>query len=142
MTSSQKVKYHPNNHHEFMNYVPYKELLLIVFRFFSRDLHYMAIDLPRHTHHSGWHTMHNVICGGAKLMGGYLKVLTEARVKISVVQGDKDQVVPMECCNTIKAMAPHAEVDIIRDANHSTVILGRKKEFARYLEYTWLSSQS
>ncbi|EXC36159.1 hypothetical protein L484_002975 [Morus notabilis] len=107
-----------------------------------RDLHYMTIDLPRHTHHSGWHTMHNVICGGAKLMGGYLKVLTEARVKISVVHGDKDQVVPMECCNTIKAMAPHAEVDIIRDANHSTVILGRKKEFARYLEYTWLSSQS
>lgn len=105
----------------------------------KRDLHFMMMDLTRHTHHSAWHTMHNVLCGGAKVLDDYLTVLVKASTKICVVHGDKDQVVPMECINTIKMKAPHSEVNILRNADHSTVILGREKEFAQYLEHIWAS---
>lgn len=83
--------------------------------------------------------MHNVLCGGAKVLDDYLTVLVKASTKICVVHGDKDQVVPMECINTIKMKAPHSEVNILRNADHSTVILGREKEFAQYLEHIWAS---
>jgi hypothetical protein len=99
----------------------------------------MIMDLTRHTHHSAWHTMHNVICGAAKVLDGYLTVLVEAGVKICVVHGDRDQVVPLECSNNIKMKAPEAEVNIVKNADHGTVIHGRAKEFAGSLEHTWAS---
>lgn len=82
--------------------------------------------------------MHNVICG-VKSIENYLEVLSEAGVKICVVQGDQDQVVPLECSYNIKAKAPNAEIDIIKNANHSTVIISREREFTRYLERIWAS---
>nr|AFK37610.1 unknown [Lotus japonicus] len=105
----------------------------------KRDLHFMTIDLTKHTHHSAWSSMHNVICGGAKFMDSYLEILTKARVRINVIQGDQDQVVPMECCRNIKLKAPNAEINVIPNADHSTVLLGREKEFSYSLEHTWES---
>ncbi|GAU24022.1 hypothetical protein TSUD_328250 [Trifolium subterraneum] len=84
-------------------------------------------------------SMHNVICGGAKFMDSYLKILTKSRVRINVIQGDKDQVVPRECISKLKLKAPHAEINIIPNADHSTVLLGREKKFAQNLEHTWAS---
>ncbi|KAK9289350.1 hypothetical protein L1049_009108 [Liquidambar formosana] len=104
-----------------------------------RDLHFMIVDLTSHTHHSAWHTMHNVICGGAKLMGEYLETVNKSGARINIIQGDRDQVVPLECSNNVKLKVPVAEVNIIRNADHSTVILGRESEFTRDLERIWVS---
>lgn len=81
--------------------------------------------------------MHNVICGGAKVLDSYLTVLVKAGTKICIIHGDRDQVVPIECTNNIKMKAPHSEVNILKNADHSSVIFGREKEFAQYLEHIW-----
>ncbi|KAK4770112.1 hypothetical protein SAY87_030644 [Trapa incisa] len=96
----------------------------------------------RHTHHSAWHTMHNVICGGMKLMDGYLETLRRSQVKIFVVHGDRDRVVPLEHSIGIKLMVPDAVFNIIRGANHNSVILGREREYVRFLERAWDPSSS
>ncbi|KAM7505129.1 hypothetical protein LguiB_004033 [Lonicera macranthoides] len=88
-----------------------------------RDLHFMIIDLTRHTHRSAWHTMHNVICGGAKVSDKNLEILSKSGVKISIIQGAQDQVVPLECSKNIKTKAPNVMVSIIKNADHSSVIL-------------------
>ncbi|PON85924.1 Alpha/beta hydrolase fold [Trema orientale] len=119
------------------NHRAWEKILKLISR--RTSLHFMTMDLTRHTHHSAWHSMHNVICGGTKLMESCFKILTKARVRICVIQGDQDQVVPMECSDNVKTMAPNAEVNIIRGANHSTIILGREREFTRYLEHIWAS---
>lgn len=72
-------------------------------------------------------------------MDSCLEILTKARVRINVIQGDQDQVVPMECCRNIKLKAPNAEINVIPNADHSTVLFGREKEFAYSLEHTWES---
>ncbi|KAF4397039.1 hypothetical protein G4B88_008885 [Cannabis sativa] len=106
----------------------------------KKSLHFMILDLARHTHHSAWHSMHNVLCGGNKLMEKYLRVLSEAKVKICVIHGDKDKIAPVECTYNIKRMAPNAEINIIRGANHNTIILGRENDFTTNLQLTWASS--
>lgn len=103
----------------------------------NRNLHFMAIDLTRHTHHSAWHTMHNVICGGAKLMDRYLETLKIAKVKINVIQGSRDQVVPMECSNNVKMKVPDAVVKIVDNADHTSVVIGREKVLCNDLEELW-----
>lgn len=108
--------------------------------FLDRDLHFMSVDLTRHTHHSAWHTMHNVICGGAKLMEGYLQVLAKAGAKVCVIHGDRDQVVPQECSTNIQMAVPEAQVNIIKNADHASVLLGREKDFTRHVEHVWAAS--
>ncbi|XP_004290023.1 PREDICTED: uncharacterized protein LOC101312979 isoform X1 [Fragaria vesca subsp. vesca] len=105
-----------------------------------KDLHFMTMDLSRHTHHSAWHTMHNVICGGAKLMESYLEVISKAGVKVFVIHGDRDQVVPVECSHNIWMAVPEAQINIIKNADHSSVLLGREKEFTLYLQHVWAAS--
>ncbi|KAL3026667.1 hypothetical protein AAZX31_03G006500 [Glycine max] len=105
----------------------------------KRHLHFLTIVLTRHTHHSAWSTMHDVICGGEKFVDSYLMILTKAGVRINVIQGDKDKAVPMECCSKLNLKAPNAEISIIPNANHGTVLFGRKKEFACSLEHIWES---
>lgn len=100
----------------------------------------MAIDLTRHTHHSAWHTMHNVICEGAKALDDCLEVVNRSGVQFTVIQGEKDQVVPLECSYYVKMKVPLAEVQIISSANHRKVVLGREKDLARDLELIWSSS--
>lgn len=72
-------------------------------------------------------------------MESYLDILTKAKVKFFVVQGDQDQIIPVECSKYIKTKAPDSEINIISNANHSTVILGREKEFTKYLEHILVS---
>lgn len=103
----------------------------------NRNLHFMAIDLTRHTHHSAWHTMHNVLCGGAKFMDKYLETLNIAKVKINVIQGSRDQVVPMESGNNIKMKVPNAEVKVVDNADHTSIVIGREKELCNDLEKLW-----
>ncbi|CAL0323375.1 unnamed protein product [Lupinus luteus] len=117
------------------NHRIWEKVLKVITR--NRDLHFLTIDLTRHTHQSAWNSMHNVICGGAKYTDSYLKILSKSGVRINVIQGDKDKIVQMECCNNLKLMAPNAEINIIPNADHGTVIFTREKEFAHRLEVTW-----
>lgn len=100
----------------------------------------MIMDLTKHTHQSAWHSMHNVICGAAGHIDGYLERLVKSGVKVCVIHGDRDQTAPVECSHYIKTKVPDADVNIISKAGHKTVIFRRTKEFTRSLERVWASS--
>ncbi|KAG6424286.1 hypothetical protein SASPL_114701 [Salvia splendens] len=112
-------------------------ILMLVTR--RRDLHFLMTDVTRHTHHSAWHMMHNVVCGGARFLDGYLEVLRAAGARILVVQGRKDEVAPAECSLNLMMKDPEIKLQIIPNSDHSSVILGRAKEFTRDLERFWAS---
>lgn len=120
------------------NHKTWEFLLKLVTR--KRDLHFVVHDLSRHTHHSAWHTMHNVICGGAKLMDKYLEILKMSKVKIHVIQGNRDQIVPLECSINLIGKVPNAKINIIDNADHISVIFGREKQLTRDLGYVWEST--
>lgn len=97
-------------------------------------------DIARYSHHCHWRTMQNLICGGSKFMEMYLKGLSETLVKIYVVHGDQDEVVPVKCSsNNIKIVAPRAQVDIISHGDHSSIIHGGIQDFTTYIEHIWAS---
>lgn len=98
------------------------------------------MDLTKHTHQSAWHSMHNVICGAAGRVDGYLEKLVKSAVKLCVIHGDRDQTAPVECSHYIKNNVPDAEINIISKADHKTIISRRKKEFTQSLERVWASS--
>lgn len=70
-------------------------------------------------------------------MDDYLERLRKSRVRIVIIHGNRDKVVPLECSSNIKMKIPHAEVEIIPNASHTTVILGREQAFTRKLEHVW-----
>lgn len=73
-------------------------------------------------------------------MDDYLESLIENKVKLYVIQGDRDQVIPIECSVNIRRKVPNAEVTIVANADHNSVILGREKDFTETLEQIWVSS--
>ncbi|KAD5316822.1 hypothetical protein E3N88_16768 [Mikania micrantha] len=90
------------------NHRTWERILMLMTR--KRKVNFMMMDLFRHTHHSAWHTMHNVICGGAKMMDPCLEILRRVQARVTVVQGSRDKVVPLECSNNIKVKVPDAEI--------------------------------
>lgn len=110
-----------------------------VFSMFSKVP--MAVtELTKHTHQSSWHSMHNVLCGGAKFTDKHLGSLINSGVKISVVHGDKDAAVPIDCLWNMKAKFPEVEVEVIAGTDHSSVIMSRKEVFVANLVSLWASS--
>ncbi|AED92468.1 alpha/beta-Hydrolases superfamily protein [Arabidopsis thaliana] len=105
----------------------------------KREIHWKIKDITRHTHHSAWHSMHNVICGGSKVADEHLETLIKSGVKIHLMQGDCDQIVPSHCSGNMKRTFPAVEVDIITGADHDSMISGRGEEFAEKLESIWCS---
>ncbi|XP_020583059.1 probable lysophospholipase BODYGUARD 4 isoform X2 [Phalaenopsis equestris] len=108
----------------------------------KKHLAFQIRDITRHTHRSGWHTMHEVLCRGAKFMDNYLRTIQEEGIFMKMIHGDKDQTVPLECSYNIKLRVPKAELQIIKNADHSSVIIKRKKEFTMALEKSWLLNLS
>lgn len=72
-------------------------------------------------------------------MDKYLEILRLSKVKIHVIQGNRDHVVPLECSINLIRKVPHAKIDIIENADHISVIFGREKQFTRDLEHVWES---
>lgn len=72
-------------------------------------------------------------------MDKYLETLKISGVKMNIIQGSKDQVVPLECSSNMKMKVADAEVKVIANADHSSVVIGREKEFTRDLEQFWVS---
>ncbi|CAN8255988.1 unnamed protein product [Cochlearia groenlandica] len=107
----------------------------------KRNLPTAIIDLTKHTHQSGWHSMHNVICGGAKFSDKHIETLVKSGVRISVVQGDKDDVVPIDCMWNMKAKFPEVAIEVIAGTDHNTVIMSRREDFVANLLSLWTFSE-
>ncbi|CAL9230692.1 unnamed protein product [Arabidopsis halleri] len=105
----------------------------------KREIPWKIKDITRHTHHSAWHSMHNVICGGSKFAEEHLETLINSGVKIHLMQGDRDRIVPSHCSSNMKRKFPAVEVDIIAGADHDSMISGRGEEFVEKLESIWCS---
>ncbi|CAN1768517.1 Probable lysophospholipase BODYGUARD 4 [Linum perenne] len=122
----------------------WEKLVMLLTR--SRDVHFMMRDLTRHTHHSAWHTMHNVICGGARCMDELVETVLRSKMKVCVIHGDKDPVVPLECSVKLKRKFwdndKELRLQVVWNGDHTTVITGREKEFTRRLERIWEDSSS
>ncbi|CAL9108899.1 unnamed protein product [Musa acuminata var. zebrina] len=120
------------------NHSTWERMMKLVTR--RRALSFLFMDLSKHTHHSAWHTMHNVLCGGAKLVDKHLEAVRKAKTPVTVIHGDKDQLVPMECSYNLKSKLPHADLKVMNGRDHSSVILGREKMFTGELEQIWSTS--
>ena len=107
-----------------------------------RDVDFRVRDLTKHTHHSAWHTMHNVICGGAALQDWNLEAVAAAGIPVQVVHGADDQVVLVECSRHLKAKLPRAKLSVMDRRDHSMVVLSKERDFAEELKAFWWSAAS
>lgn len=105
----------------------------------SRQPDFVFEDLTRHTHYSAWHNFHNVICGAAGEMDKYLEIVRESKCKVMIIHGKQDGVVPLTCSLAIKCKIGQAKLNLVENADHTNIILGRKKRVAEELEEFWAS---
>ncbi|CAN6454097.1 unnamed protein product [Victoria cruziana] len=91
-----------------------------------------------HTHHAIWHTLHNIICGTANKMDGYVEQLAKLDLcPIMVLHGTGGEVLLVDCSYAFKSKVPKAELKVIENKDHLTIAIGRQKSFARELEEIW-----
>ncbi|WCJ26644.1 alpha/beta-Hydrolases superfamily protein [Euphorbia peplus] len=96
-----------------------------------------------HTHNAAWHTLHNIICGTASKMEGYLDAIQgNLKCHVNIFHGINDEVIPLECSFNVKQKIPRANVKVIDNKDHITIVVGRQKAFARELEDIWINSNS
>ncbi|KAF3791308.1 hypothetical protein EJ110_NYTH14589 [Nymphaea thermarum] len=87
-----------------------------------------------HTHHAAWHTLHNIIYGAANKMDDYLERLAKLdRCPVTVLHGTDDEVLPLDCSYAFKSKVPTAQLKVIENKDHLTIVIGRQKTFAREL---------
>ncbi|KAI3689937.1 hypothetical protein L2E82_47908 [Cichorium intybus] len=95
-----------------------------------------------HTHNAAWHTLHNVICGTAAKIDGYLdKVQNHLNCSVNVFHGRDDELIPVECSDHVKNKVPRANVKVIEKKDHLTIVVGRQEAFARELEHIWKTAK-
>ncbi|KAK3018837.1 hypothetical protein RJ639_003465 [Escallonia herrerae] len=91
-----------------------------------------------HTHNAAWHTLHNIICGTAGRIEGYLDtVANHLECEVNIFHGRDDELIPVECSYNVQNRIPRATVKVFEKKDHITVIVGNQKEFARKLEEIW-----
>ena len=94
-----------------------------------------------HTHNAAWHTLHNIICGTANKVDKYLEVVkNKLKCNVTIFHGRDDEVLPIECSYNVQSKIPRAQVKIVDNKDHITIVVGRQKAFARELEDIWSSS--
>ncbi|KAG4121988.1 hypothetical protein ERO13_D11G239601v2 [Gossypium hirsutum] len=99
----------------------------------SRDVNFMVMDLTKHTHHSGWHTTHNVLYRGVKEMDKNLETLMKLKKRVHVIVGSRDKTIPPDSRHNIKTKFPDVELLNIPNAGHRSIILTRETDFAHNL---------
>ncbi|KAL8150314.1 hypothetical protein V2J09_020122 [Rumex salicifolius] len=125
-----------SKHHRFWEF-----LLLQLSR--HRIKQYLLEGFWCHTHHSAWHTLHNIICGSANKLDRYLDVVRDnLKCHVTIFHGEDDELIPVECSHNVQSKIPRARVKVIERKDHITIVVGREKEFARELEEVWRSSSS
>ncbi|XP_076956068.1 putative lysophospholipase BODYGUARD 3 [Bidens hawaiensis] len=94
-----------------------------------------------HTHNSAWHTLHNIICGTAGKIEGYLDtVQNNLTCSVNIFHGQYDELIPVECSSHMKTKVPRANVKVVEKKDHITIVVGRQEAFARELEEIWKST--
>ncbi|XP_050229896.1 probable lysophospholipase BODYGUARD 1 [Mercurialis annua] len=94
-----------------------------------------------HTHNAAWHTLHNVICGTASKLDGYLEAVRDhLKCDVNIFHGENDELIPLECSYSVQEKVPRARVKVIEKKDHITIVVGRQKAFARELEEIWSKS--
>ncbi|KAG1354650.1 2-hydroxymuconic semialdehyde hydrolase [Cocos nucifera] len=95
-----------------------------------------------HTHNAAWHTLHNIICGSAGKIDGYLDaVRDQLSCDVTVIHGRNDEVLPLSCSYDVQCKIPRAHVKIVENEDHITIVVGRQKAFARELEEIWKNTR-
>lgn len=95
-----------------------------------------------HTHNAAWHTLHNIICGTAGKLDVYLDAVRDRlKCEINVFHGKDDELIPVECARNVKKRLRRANVKVMEQKDHITIVVGRQKEFARELEEIWKRSR-
>ncbi|KAL4295449.1 hypothetical protein GQ457_12G000530 [Hibiscus cannabinus] len=96
-----------------------------------------------HTHNAAWHTLHNIICGTAGKLDGYLEVIhRQLKCQVTIFHGGDDEVVPPECSYDVQRRIRRARVKVVENKDHITIVVGRQKAFAEELEEIWKRSTS
>ncbi|KAL9996173.1 putative dihydrolipoyllysine-residue acetyltransferase [Helianthus debilis subsp. tardiflorus] len=96
-----------------------------------------------HTHNAAWHTLHNVICGTASKIEGYLDMVqNHLNCSVNVFHGQDDELIPVECSDNVKTKVPRANVRVVEKKDHITIVVGRQKAFARELEQIWKTARN
>ncbi|XP_068650194.1 probable lysophospholipase BODYGUARD 3 [Aristolochia californica] len=94
-----------------------------------------------HTHYAAWHTLHNIICGAANKIDAYLDAVREQlKCQVTVFHGRDDELLPVDCSYAVQSRIPRANVKVVNDKDHITIVVGRQKAFARELEEIWKES--
>lgn len=95
-----------------------------------------------HTHNAAWHTLHNIICGSSEKMNRYLEVVrNQLKCHVTIYHGRNDELIPAECSHHLKSRIPRADVKIIDDKDHITIVVGRQQAFAKELEQIWKNAK-
>ena len=109
-----------------------------ILNIFCRIRTYLIEGFCCHTHNAAWHTLHNIICGTAGKMEGYLDVVkNRLKCAVTVIHGRDDEVIPVECSYNVQSRVPRAQVKVVENKDHITIVVGRQKAFARELEEIW-----
>jgi pimeloyl-ACP methyl ester carboxylesterase len=104
---------------------------------------YLLEGFFSHTHNAAWHTLHNIICGAGAKVGTYLETIKgNPNCKVTIIHGKDDLVIPTECSYDLKKNFPSAQLRVIDDKDHITIVVGRQKDFARELEEIWSSTNN
>ncbi|XP_011022407.1 PREDICTED: uncharacterized protein LOC105124198 isoform X1 [Populus euphratica] len=91
-----------------------------------------------HTHNAAWHTLHNIICGTGSKLDGYLdSVRDHLKCDVIIFHGKNDELIPVECSYNVQQKVPRAQVKVIDNEDHITIVVNRQKVFARELEEIW-----
>uniref|UniRef100_A0A6N2JXA5 AB hydrolase-1 domain-containing protein n=1 Tax=Salix viminalis TaxID=40686 RepID=A0A6N2JXA5_SALVM len=91
-----------------------------------------------HTHNAAWHTLHNIICGTGSKLDGYLdSVRDHLKCDVNIFHGRNDELIPVECSYNFQQKVPRAQVKVIDDEDHITIVVNRQEVFARELEEIW-----
>ncbi|VFQ90771.1 unnamed protein product [Cuscuta campestris] len=102
---------------------------------------YLVEGFCCHTHNAAWHTLHNVICGTASKIESYLEaVRNKVKCEVTIFHGRDDMLIPLECSYNVQSKVPRANVKVVDDKDHITIVVGRQKPFARELEQIWTNS--
>ncbi|KAB2067011.1 hypothetical protein ERO13_A09G188300v2 [Gossypium hirsutum] len=103
---------------------------------------YLLESFCCHTHNAAWHTLHNIICGTAGKLDSYLDtVCNRLKCEVTIFHGGDDEVIPVECSYNVQRRIPRAQVKVIENKDHISIVVGRQKAFAKELEKIWKRSK-
>ncbi|KAL6986493.1 putative lysophospholipase BODYGUARD 3 [Sarracenia purpurea var. burkii] len=96
-----------------------------------------------HTHNAAWHTLHNIMCGTAGKIDGYLDIVrNRLKCHVTIIHGRDDELIPVECSYNVKSRIPRARVKVVENKDHITIVVGRQKNFAIELEEIWKAASN